>query len=808
MMDSLVQDLRFAVRSFVRAPRFTIPAVLALALGIGATSATFSVIRGVLLEPLPYRDPDRIVVVWENNLKRNRPRNVIAAANFVEWRERNRSFSHLGAAGQARLNFMLDNQPEEVSGVVASSDVFPALGVQPALGRPYTAAEDEEGRDAVMVVSHEFWQTRLGGRADVLGSTMQTSGRLRTIVGVMPPGFTVIGEKADFMIPYGWTMEQLRSSPGRGSSHGIARLRDGVSLEQAASDMQTIAAQLEQEVPRRNAGWSVTLVPVHEQMVDQVRPALRVLAGAVALVLLIACVNVANLLLARSTIRQRELGVRAALGARRSRLVRQMLSESLLLGVLGGVAGLVLAFAFHRGLLALVATRLPVPRLDQVALDLPVLAFTMVLALATGVLFGFVPAAIASKTVNESLHEGGRHGGSLRSRRVLGSLVVAEVALSLVLLAGAGLLIRSFARLQGIDPGFRAEGVLTARVQLPGTRYEDDRRSAGFFTDAVSRIGVLPGVQQAAGISFLPLAGLGIGTSFHLADQPPPAPGESPVTDVRPVTPGFFRTMGIPHLAGRDFAAADQADSPIVAIVSRTLVNQHLAGRDPIGQRLRVSIGGPGGIECEIVGVVGDITLTSLEAGMRPAVYLPHTQLAIGLMTLVVRTGQDPLSLVPSVGAAVRSLDPEIPLADVRTMEQVVSGTLARPRVVAVLLAAFALMALALAAVGVYGVMAYSVAQRTQEIGVRLALGATPHSVFRLVLGQALRLSVAGVVAGVIAAAALSGLLESLLYATPAHDPFTLGVTALLLLIVAALASWVPARRGTRVAPVQALRAE
>lgn len=569
-MGNLIQDLRFAARSFFRAPRFTIPAVLALALGIGATAATFSVVRGVMLRPLPYRDPDRIVVVWENNLRRNRPRNVIGAANFVEWRARNRSFEYLGMVGPARVNLMLGGQPEEVTGLFASSDVFPALGVQPAMGRAYAAAEDIEGNDQIIVVSHEFWQTRLGGQATVLGTTITANGRPRTVVGVMPPAFTVIGQKADFLIPYGWTMERLRAAPGRGSSHGLARLRDGVSLEQAESDMKNIAAQLEKEAPQRNTGWSITLVPVHEQMVDQIRPALLVLSGAVALVLLIACVNVANLLLARSTVRQRELGVRAALGAKRGRLVRQMLNESLLLGATGGAAGLLLAFAFHRGLLALVATQIPVPRLDQVVLDMPVLAFTVGLAVATSLLFGLLPAIVASGTVNDALREGGRHGGGPRSRRALGLLVVAEVALSLVLLAGAGLLIRSFVRLQNIDPGFRAESVLTARVQLPGTRYSDERRSAGFYTDALARIAVVPGVQSAAGVSFLPLSGLGIGTSFYRADQPQPAAGEAPTTEVRPVTSGFFRTMGIPHIAGRDLSQTVAIHRPWRSLVSRS----------------------------------------------------------------------------------------------------------------------------------------------------------------------------------------------------------------------------------------------
>jgi putative ABC transport system permease protein len=806
-VTSVIQDLRFATRLLLRSPRFTVPAVLALALGIGATSAIFSVVRGVALRPLPYSHPDRIVAVFESNARRNR--NVIASANFVEWRLRNRSFTYLGMVGPARVNLVIGGRPEEVVGTLASADVFPALGVQPALGRVYGPPEDEEGNDRVIVVSHNFWRTRLGARADVIGTTITTNGIPRTLVGVMPPGFTLLGERTDFLIPYGWTIERLRTAPGRGSSFGLARLRDGVSLEQASSDMKAIAAQLEKEFPSRNARWSVTLVPVHEQMVDQIRPALQVLAGAVLLVLLVSCVNVANLLLARGAVRQRELGLRTALGAPRRRLVAQLIAESVLLGAIGGIAGLVFAFAFHRGLLALVAHRLPVPRLDQVSLDFTIVMLTMGLSVVTGLVFGLVPAVVSSRALDDALREGGRHGGSSRARRALGALVAAEVALSLVLLTGAGLLMRSFMRLSSIDPGFRAERLLTARVQVPPARYGTPERSAGFYSNLVARISGLPGVESAAGVTFLPMApGGGIGTSFWRTDRPAPGPGQAASTDVRPVTPGFFRTMDIPHVMGRDFAASDRNDSPGVAIVNETLVQQHLSDGNPIGKRLHVNAGPGDRLDYEIIGVVGDIKLSTLDAQVRPTVYLPHTQLAIPIMTLVARTDVNPLSLARSVAAEVHAIDPELPLADVRTMDDVVASTLARPRIVAVLIAAFALMALALAAVGVYGVMAYSVAQRTQEIGVRMALGATTESVFELVLGQALRFVGVGVVAGLAVAAAATRVLSTMLYQTEPLDPATFIATAIVLTLVAMLASYVPARRGTRIAPVEALRAE
>ena len=805
----LLQDLRFALRSFLRAPRFTVPALVALALGIGATSAIFSIVRGVILKPLPYRDPERIVAIWEHRVDRNRPRNVIAPANFVAWRERNKSFEFLGMVGPSRQNVVLNRQPEEVPGFFASSDALAALGTQPQLGRLYTPDEDLAAAEPVVVVTHEFWQARLGGSSEVLGMSLTMNQRPRTVIGVMPPGFTIEGLPGNFMIPYGWTVEQLRTAPGRGSSHGIARLRDGVSFDQAYSEMRTIMSQLEQEVPRRNTNWSITLVPIHEQTVDQIRPALYVLGGAVLLVLLIACVNVANLLLARSTVRQRELGLRTALGAARGRLLRQMLTESVMLSLAGGAAGLLLAIAFHRGLLTLVADRIPVPRLDQVALDGPVVLFTLALSLVTGLLFGVVPAVFATGNANEVLREGGRHGGGPRARRALGTLVVAEVALSLVLLAGAGLLIRSFIALQNVDPGMRTEGVLTARVALSGQRYDTDQKLGAFFTDVQSRIKAIPGVDNAAAVSFLPLAGLGIGTSFYRLDKPVPAPGQLASTAVKPVTPDFFKTMGIPQRAGRDFTAAETSESPKVAIVSDALVRQQFPNEDPLGKRLAISIGRQEGpFIAEIVGVVGDIKMVTLDGTFDPAVYLPHTQLPIGVMTFVVRTGLEPTSLTSSVAAAVREVDPNLPLADVAAMDDVVAATLARPRTVSTLLTVFAFIALVLAGVGVYGVMAYSVSQRTQEIGVRMALGATTQSVFRMMIGDALRLVTIGIVSGLVAAAWLSQFLTAMLFQTQRFDVVTFAATALVLGLVAAFASYVPARRGMRITPVEALRAE
>jgi putative ABC transport system permease protein len=803
MLEDSVRDLRYGARVLRRAPGFTAAALLTLALGIGATSAIFSVVRTVMLEPLPYHQPDRVVTIWETN-RGGTSRNVIAPANFVAWRERTRTLEHLGMVGPGSVAMLIDGQPLDVDGLTVSSDVFRAIGVQPALGRAYTAEEDTG--NVVIVLSHEFWQTRLAGRADVLGVTLTTDDGPRTVIGVMPPGFTMVGQKASFLIPYGQTVEQLRGVRGRGSSYAIARLRDGVSFDQAHTEMRTIFADLEKEEPQRNARRTVMLFSLQEQMVGDLRPAVLALVGAVALVLLVACVNVANLLLARSAARERELGLRAAIGARRGRLVRQMLVESLVLAAAGGIAGLGVAALCHRGLLALVGDRIPIPRLDQVALDAPVVAFTMITALSTGVLFGLVPAFLSTSHAADALREGGRHGGGRRLRRALGTLVVAEVALSLVLLAGAGLLMRSLVKLQSSDLGFRTEGVLTASVQLPGTRY-DLPKAGTFFRESLSRIAALPGVEHAAGASCQPVPFACIGTSFWRVDLPKPADGQTPSSQVRPVTPGYFRTMGIPQVAGRDFSESDTVDSAPVAIVSQELVRQQFPGDDPLGRRLRVNVNHANGrddVEWTIVGVVGN-TKSSLDGPVRQTIFIPRTQRPGGAITFSVRTTQDPMLLATSVAGVVHAMEPEAPV-QIRTLEDVVGRTIARPRAISALVGVFALVALVLAAVGVYGVMAYSVRQRTQEIGVRMALGASAGSVLRLVLGQAFRLVATGVVIGLVAAGLLTRLLKGLLFDVEPLDPWTFGVTALVLLAVATVASYLPARRGTHVAPVDALR--
>jgi putative ABC transport system permease protein len=803
-LDDLLRDARLAVRMLRRSPGFTASALLILALGIGGTAVVFSLLRTVILQPLPYREPDRVVTVWETN--RNGTRNVISYANFVAWRERTRTLDHLGMVGPAGLAIAVDGRAYDVSGQTVSAESFLALGAQPAIGRLYTPEEDFAAGAGVIVLSHEFWQARLGGRRDVLDVTLGTADGPYRVIGVMPPDFTIAGDKASFYIPYGLTIAQLRASDGRESSYAIARLRDGVSFAQAAADMRGVQADLEKEFPRRNALRTVLMFPVHEQMVADLRPALFALAAAVALVLLVACVNVASLTLARSVVRVREVGMRAALGAGRARLVRQLVTESLVLAVAGGLSGLAVAMLLHRGLLALVGDRIPVPRIDQLTLDWPVVAFTMTVAMVTGVVFGIVPAFVSTGHAFEALREGGRHGGGPRLRRALGTLVIAEIALSLVLLAAAGLLMRSLVNLQRVDLGFRTRGVLTAVVPLPRVSY-DVPKAVITFNEAMTRIAALPGVQSAAGSTCLPVPFACSGTSFWAVDRPRPPDGQLPSGQIRPVTPGFFRTLAIPLRDGRDFSDADRADSLPVVVVSAEVVRQQFADRNPIGRRLRVNIqhaNGRSDMEWTIVGVVGDVRST-LDGPVRQTIFMPFAQRPARVMTFFIRAA-DPAPLAAGVGGIMRAIEPEAPV-DVRTLDDVVGATIARPRGISVLLAAFALIGVTLAAVGVYGMLAYTVRERTHEIGVRIALGASTASVFGLVLGQALRLVGAGVAAGLAAAAALTRLLAGLLFGVTPLDPWTLAVTTLLLAAIATVAALLPARRGTLITPAEALRA-
>jgi putative ABC transport system permease protein len=802
-LDAFVRDLQYGVRSLLRSARFTVPSLLTLALGIGATAATFSVVGAVLLEPLPYHQPDRVLAIWETN-RGGTSRNGIAPANFVVWRERARTLDHLGMVGPRGLAIMLNGQPVQVSGLMVSSDVYRALGVQPALGRVYTVEEDA-GND-VIVLSHEFWQRGLGGRPDVLGTALTADGERRTVIGVMPPRFTIAGQIADFFVPYGATVEQFRAARGRGGSYALARLHDGASFEDASREMHAIYAALEKEEPQRNARRTVMLFRLADQMVGEIRPALLTLMAAVGLMLVVACVNVANLQLARSAARAREVGMRTALGASRGRLVRQMLSESLILAAAGGIAGLAVAALLHRGLVTIVGARLAIPRIDQVTLDLRVVVFTMVVALATGVAFGLAPALISVGSSANALREGGRTVGGRKLHRTLNGLVVAEVALSLVLLVGAGLLLRSFVNQRRIDIGYRTDGVLAARVSLP-SRYSTARATT-LFNDALTRLSALPGVYDVAAAGCLPSAGCAA-TSVWRSDREPPPDSQRQSSQIRTVSPAFFKSMAIAHLAGRDFSDADTVDSAAVVIVSESVMRDYFDGAQPLDAELHINniehANGRSDIRWRIVGVVRDVR-SSIDGTASRIVYVPIAQMPGRSVSLLVRANGAAMSSAPAVTRTVQALEPESPI-DVRPLDDIVAGTIARPRAITVLVGVFALLTLSLASIGVYGVIAYSVRERTQEIGVRLALGATAIEVCRMVISRALRLAAIGAVVGLIAASVLTRGLEQLLFRVDPLDPWTFVGASLVLLLVAAIAAFVPAHRGMRTSPSEVLRA-
>jgi putative ABC transport system permease protein len=794
---------------FSKAPLFAAVAVLTLAIGIGATTAIFSVADALLLRPLSYRDPDRVVLIWERNMTLDRPRNVIAPANFLDWRAQSNSFEQMAAIAEGRLSVTGAGEPEEVAVQFVSPSLFGMLGAKPVIGRGFLAEEEGPDTERVVILSHSYWQSRFGGDPTVLDRALTLDGERFTIVGVMQPSFAFFGP---FSLGRAELWSPLQINPNRDYRRtagrymlGAARLKPGVDLAGAQAEMDTIAHRLETAYPDFNANWGVTLVPLREQLAGHLRTALYVLLAAVGTVLLIACANVANLLLARATSRQTEIAIRTSLGAGRARVIRQMLTENLLLALTGGGLGLLLAVWGVEALTALGSQGLP--RLADIRVDLRVFAFTAAVSLATGLVFGLAPALSAvRRDVNSLLKEAGRSRlGSLKMRRASAAVVSAQIALSLMLLIGAGLLIRSFEQLLAVQPGFEPEQLLTARVNLPRSQYEGPQRSA-FFREAIERIAGLPEVRSASAVSALPFSGPAVGTGFRVQGRPEPAAGEGPTTTVRSVFPGFFQTMGIRLLRGREFDQRATADTPRVYVVSEALARAHFPNQDPLGQRIIVQLFDE--IPGEIIGVVADIKDSSLDGESGPAVYYVHPQLAFNSMTLVLRAAGEPAGLDRELTNIIHELDSNLPVSDVRVMDEVISRTNAERRFQTWLLTGFAVLALALATIGVYGVMSYSVAQRTHELGVRMAIGAQRSDVLRLVLRQGMIIAGAGLVLGLGGAFAVTRAMSSLLYNVTPTDPLTFGFVALLLAATAALAMYVPARRATRVDPMVVLRYE
>jgi len=809
-IEILFQDLRYGVRMLRKEPGFTLVAVMTLALGIGANSAIFSVVNAVLLRPLPYTSPEQLVQVWEHYRPQNNPRKSVAPANYLDWRAQNRVFERIAAIDPfPSFNLTGPEGPDRIQAARTSADFFPLFGATPTLGRYFLSDEEQPGRNRVAVVSHGLWQRRYGSDPQLIGQSVSLNGQSFIVVGVLPPDFRFPRGEFDLAIPLalgGWEAAARGTHP----LHVYARLKAGVTLRQAQEEMGAIARRLEEQYPKTNTGKAITIVPLHEQLTDQIRLALKVLLGAVGFVLLIACANVANLLLARSLARQKEFSVRLALGAGRGRLIRQLLTESVLLAGMGGIAGLLLALWSRQILVTLLTGANLIPRWIEIDIDGRVLVFTLMTTLVTGLVFGLAPALTAIKAdLNEALKEGGRKATSgKRDQRLRHALVVSEIALAMVLLVGAGLMIQSFWRLLKVDPGFQTENVLTVDLSLPTARYPEGHQVSHFYDRLLRRIGSLPGVRSAGGAAYLPFSGTRNSWSFDIEGQPP-LPPDRAETEWRPITAGYFRTMGIPLSRGRDFTEQDIDGSPEVVIINEAMARLYWPGEDPLGRRLKLHDERKK-VWHTVVGVVKDVRHLGPTIEPKPEMYFPYSQLIYPWypMTVVIRTQSDPLQLAPAVRQAVLELDKEQPVYNIRTMEELLAKSVAPNRLHLVLFGTLAAVALILAASGLYGVMNYWVTRRTQEIGIRMALGAQRSEVLRLVVGEGMGVTLVGVGLGLVGAYAVTRLMTSLLFGVSVTDPATFAAIALLLAAVALGACYLPARRATKVDPLLALRHE
>jgi len=808
-MTSLARDLRHGARLLWKAPGFTTVALAALALGMGATSAIFSVVDAVLLKPLPFRDPQRLLAIWESNPAQNLKDLFVTPSDFLEWRNQSRAIEALAALEDVHANLTAGPngyiEPEELRAERVTASLFPLLGVRPAVGRVFSSGEDQPGRADYALLSHSLWQRRFGGDPMIAGKAIRLRDRSYTVVGVLPAGFSVLDSAVDVWIPLGLDPHDARTA-GSHFLTVIARLKPGVGIDRARTEMDIIGSRLEQANPALDKGWRPVLVPLREELVGNVRPALLVLLAAVGFLLVMACVNVANLLLARSAARRKEIAIRTALGAGRGRIVAQLLSESVLLALAGGALGLALA----RGVVALVARLGPasIPRLAEARIDARLFLFALGVSLAIGILFGIAPAIhISGANLNAALTEVGRGGTTGRSGRMVRSaLVAAEVALAVVVLIGAGLLIRSFVELRSADPGFQPAGLLTLRVPLAGGRNAAPDLRIAFFQQVADRVAALPGVRAVGAVNGLPLTGLGGGSTFTVDGRPAPPLDQRPVALLRSATSAYFRAMGIPLLAGRGLAESDTSQAPPVIVVNQTLARRFWPAGNPIGGRLVVDA--LNGRVAEIVGVVADVKPERIESQDWPTIYCPYPQSPVAAMTMVVRTAQPPLSLASAVEREVRQLDPNQPVAEMRSMEEVVDRAVAGARFNTALLGVFAVIAFLLAAVGIYGVISCDVSERTHEIGIRVALGAQPGDVLKLVVGHGARLAAYGIAAGLAAAFALTRLMASMLYGVKATDAYTFAAIPVLLGAVALAASYLPLRRALALDPVTALRHE
>ena len=822
-METTLQDIRYGLRMLLKNPGFTAIAIVALALGIGANTAIFSVVSAVLLRPLPYPEPEQIVAIWSADATKPDNQSTFSFPDFADLRAQNQVFSGVGAYRTENYALTESGGPAaHGQGAMVTADVLSLLRVNPVLGRVFSAEDDKPGARTV-ILSHELWQRRFGGDRRMLERSITLDGVAYQVIGIMPEGFRfpIQNKPVEFWIP---ASTQFEAAPGQEQSTTaaaqrgmhylklVARLKPGVTPEQAQANAKSVMTALAQQYPDTNKSFNSAKVnPLLKDITADVKPALLVLLGAAACVLLIACVNVANLLLARATSRQKEIGIRAALGASRIRILRQLLTESGVLALAGGIAGMLLATWGTAALASLLPRNFP--RAAEINPDLRVLFFTALISLVTGVLFGMAPAwRVSRPDVVTALNETGRGSTeTARGRRLRSGLVIAEMVLAFVLLVGAGLLIRSFWQLQKVELGFNPQGVMTAMISLPDGDGgpQTTVRNINFYNQLMERAGVLPGVKSVSAIMPLPLSGSNVGTGVDIAGRPTP-PSDRPISAVRIVTPGYFKTMGIAVRKGRDFDLRDKSDSPGVALVNETFARMHFPNEDPLGKRItpQMSMDENEPREREIVGVVADVKFGKLTTESKAELYMPHTQAPLGLMTIVARMESTPESLLTPLRQTVETMNKDLPVFEPRTMEQYLGAAVAQPKLNMTLLMIFAGVAVVLTAVGIYGVMAYSVAQRTQEIGIRMALGAQKQDVLRMIVGQGLRLVIAAMVIGLFAAFAVTKSIASLLYGVGPTDFATLGCVGALLATIATVACWLPARRASGVNPITALRAE
>jgi len=805
-IETVWRDVRTGARSLVHSPVFTVVTVLSLALGIGANTAIFSVVNGLLLRPLPYPESEQIVHVWHTPPQQSFPgldKFSVSPANYLDWKAQSTSFEQIAVYTDAGMSLSTSNDPLPLIGAVVSSDFFSVLRTNPILGRTFTTEEERPGRDQVVVISHKLWQRAYGAKPNVVGQTLTLNSRSFTVVGIMPAGFEFPSE-AELWVPLAWDDKERQTR----SIHDylvVARLKQNVSPKQAQAEMNTISTRLEQQYPEENSGWGAVVVPLRDDLVGDIRTALLVLFCAVGFVLLIACANVANLMLARGANRQKEIAVRIALGAGRARLVRQLLTESVLLAITGGLLGLLLAIWGTRMLVQLGS----LPNADDIGVDTWALGFTLLVSFAAGIIIGIVPALQFTKSsVSDSLKQGsGRTGGTSLKQHTRKALVVSEVALSLVLLIGAGLMIRSFWKLQNVDPGFDTSNTLTMSLVLNWIRYSEPHQRLSFADRTIEQIRAVPGVVSVGITTRVPLTGGGSTQPFTVEGRPAAAISEQPMAQTRYISPDYFRAIGVSLRQGRFFTDQDRDNSVPVVIISEAMARRFWPGENPVGKRLTPSFHSEQGPR-EIVGVVSDVKTTGLDVDAAAMMYMPYKQAPLPFMSFVVRTASNPENLIQPISKAIYSIDKEQALTNVQTMEQVLKKSLADRRFNMTLLLTFAGVALMLAAVGVYGVMNYTVTLRRRELGIRMALGAEKRDVLRLVLGQGLTLTLIGVAAGLISAYALTRLMASLLYGVTATDYLTFGSVSVMLIAVGLAASYIPARRATKVNPTIALRAE